>query len=173
MTSVEAYPKGSRTVIPVRVSAEIDGDFVVFLIGMRINSWWKPHKWLPPLLAMRPMLNELMADPDGGLLGYRYIGRLTFVQYWRSFDHLEAYARDPDRAHWPAWLRFNKLIKGSRGDLGIWHETFLVQAGQYEAVYSGTPRQGLADAGRLRDTAGPRQTARLRVKMRSEGSRLA
>ena len=31
-------------VIPTRMTAEIEGDFVVFLIGMRINKPWKIHK---------------------------------------------------------------------------------------------------------------------------------
>ena len=30
-----------------RLTATIDGDFVVFLIAMRFNSWWKVHRWLP------------------------------------------------------------------------------------------------------------------------------
>ena len=34
-------------VVPKRVTAEIEGDFVVFLIGLRINKPWKVHKWLP------------------------------------------------------------------------------------------------------------------------------
>ena len=29
-------------IIDRRVCAEIEGPFVVFLIGMRINRWWKP-----------------------------------------------------------------------------------------------------------------------------------
>jgi hypothetical protein len=29
------------------MAAEMDGEFVVFLIGMRINKPWKLHKWLP------------------------------------------------------------------------------------------------------------------------------
>jgi hypothetical protein len=32
-------------VIPQRMSAQIEGNFVVFLIGMRINKPWKVHKW--------------------------------------------------------------------------------------------------------------------------------
>jgi hypothetical protein len=31
---------------PGRVAADFDGDFVVFLIGMRINKPLKIHKWL-------------------------------------------------------------------------------------------------------------------------------
>jgi hypothetical protein len=30
-----------------RYSAEIEGDFVVFLIGMRLNRPWKVHHWWP------------------------------------------------------------------------------------------------------------------------------
>lgn len=154
-------------VINARYSAAIDGDFVVLLIGMRINRWWKPHRWLPPLRAMRPMLEELSRDPQSGLLGFRYLGRLTFVQYWRSFEHLEAYARAPGKHHWPAWLAFNRA-KGDRGDVGIWHETYLVRDGDYEAIYSGTPRQGLAAAGRIADTGAKRDTARQRIEAAAE-----
>lgn len=154
----------SNRPIPHRYSAQIEGDFVVFLIGMRINSWWKIHKWLPVLRAMRPMLEELVADPESGLLCFHRIGKLSFVQYWRSFEQLEAYARAQDKKHWPAWLEFNKRMKGCRGDVGIWHETFLVRAGQYEAIYSGVPRQGLAAAGPLEDTD-VRETARLRLRL--------
>lgn len=152
-----------KAVIPRHVAAAMEGDFVVFLIGMRINKWWKPHKWLPPLRAMRPMLDELSADPDSGLLGFHYLGKLTFIQYWRSFDHLEAYARAQDRLHWKAWTAFNRAMKDARGDVGIWHETYLIEAGQYEAVYSGMPRQGLASVGRIVDAIGLRATARGRV----------
>ena len=47
------------TVVPQRMAAQIEGDFVVFLIGMRINKPWKLHKWLPVFLAMPRMLKEL------------------------------------------------------------------------------------------------------------------
>lgn len=167
MATIVAAPQEldttDKTVVARHVAATIDGDFVVFLIGMRINKWWKPHKWLPPLRAMRPMLEELSADPKSGLLGFHYVGKLTFVQYWRSFEHLEAYARAPDRLHWKAWTEFNRAMKDSRDDVGIWHETYLIKAGQYEAIYSGMPRQGLASAGRLVAAKGSRETARNRI----------
>ena len=38
--------------ISERMTAEIEGEFVVFLIGMRINKPWKIHKWLPVFLAV-------------------------------------------------------------------------------------------------------------------------
>jgi hypothetical protein len=145
-----------------RMMAEIEGDFVVFLIGMRINKPWKIHKWLPVFLAMPKMLKELEQRPESGFLGYR--NGFTFIaQYWRSFAHLEAYARDKDQSHWPAWVAFNKRLGGSRGDVGIWHETYCVPAGQYEAIYSGTPASGLGAVGRLVPAAGAKESARGRL----------
>src|SRR3954466_7733817 len=94
-------------VIPGRMTAEIDGDFVVFLIGMRINKPWKLHKWLPVFVAMPRMLKELQGRPEAGLLGVT-MAFGVIVQYWRSFDHLERFARSQDASHWPAWVAFNK-----------------------------------------------------------------
>lgn len=37
---------------------------------------------------------------------------------------------------------------GRSGRTGIWHETYLVRAGEYEAVYGNMPLHGLAEAGR-------------------------
>lgn len=105
-------------VIPRRVTAEINRDFVVFLIGMRINRSWKVHKWLPVFRAMPMMIRELEARPESGFLGHvMTLG--VIVQYWRSFEHLEAYARDQNRLHWPAWVDFNRRVGGSRGDVGV------------------------------------------------------
>lgn len=32
-------------IYPERMIPQLDGDFVVFLIGLRINKPWKVHKW--------------------------------------------------------------------------------------------------------------------------------
>jgi len=147
-----------------RLAAELDGEFVVFLIGARFNKWWKLHKWLPVAAAMGRMLRELETHPEIGCLGYTRLGRTTLVQYWRSFDHLEAYARNADNEHWPAWAAFNKHFKHSREDLGIWHETYLIAPGRYECVYSGMPPFGLGRAGRLVPATGHRLAARDRLQ---------
>ena len=130
-----------------RVIGTIEGDFVVFLIGMRVNKLWRPDKWVPTAKAMVGMLKELYsAGPESGFLGHQPLSTFNMAQYWRSFDHLEAYARAKDQAHWPAWVDFNRRMKSGRGDVGIWHETYLVPAGRYETVYSGMPDFGLAKA---------------------------
>ena len=150
-------------VIPKRVTAQIDGDFVLFLIGMRINTFWKIHKWLPVFRAMPAMIRELEARPESGFLGHvMTLG--VIVQYWRSFEHLEAYARDQNQLHWPAWVDFNRRVGGSRGDVGIWHETYKVRAGEYECVYSGMPSFGLARASRSADAVGHLESARGRLE---------
>lgn len=148
-----------------RMAANIEGDFVVFLIGMRINKIWKPQKWLPVFFGMPKMLKELDAtDPaQSGFLGHNGLSLGTIVQYWRSFDHLEAYARSHENAHFPAWTAFNKRMKDSRGDVGIWHETYLVKTGQYEAVYSGMPTYGLGRVSELVPATGNRSEARKRL----------
>ena len=150
-------------VVAKRVTAEIEGDFVVFLIGMRINKPWKLHKWLPTTMAMRRMIRELERRPESGFLGH--IASLgVIVQYWRSFEHLEAYARDANHLHWPAWVDFNTRVGRSRGDVGIWHETYRVRAGEYECVYSGMPPFGLAKASSTVDAVGPLESARGRLE---------
>jgi hypothetical protein len=151
------------TVIEKRMAAEMEGEFVVFLIGMRINKPWKLHKWLPVFFGMPKMIKELQAHPESGFLGYNGLGKVI-VQYWRSFQHLEAYARDHDQQHWPAWVNFNKKVGKSRGDVGIWHETYLIKSGQYEAIYSGMPPFGLGKVGKLVPVTGARERASDRVR---------
>ena len=121
---MDSYDNGGEMakIVDRRMAAEMDGEFVVFLIGLRINKLWKIHKWLPAFLAMPRMIEELRNDPESGFLGH-VMSRRVMVQYWRSFDHLEAYSRDTNRRHWPAWVDFNRRIKACRCDVGIWHET--------------------------------------------------
>ena len=153
-------------IIDRRVCAVIEGDFVVFLIGMRINRPWKFWKWGPVSAAMPRMLIELARQPELGLLHARsHFGfpNIMVVQYWRSFEALEAYARNRDAAHLPAWREFNKAV-ASDGDVGIWHETYLVASGQFETVYNNMPRYGLGLAGDIVDATGARQDARQRIE---------
>ena len=113
-----------------RLFAKVDGSFVVFLIGMRINSLWKVHKWWPVARAMPRMLKELQQHPELGMLGGEMWGGRTtiLVQYWRSADHLFSYARNRDTEHLLAWRDFNRAV-GTSGDVGVWHETYLVGPG--------------------------------------------
>ena len=153
-------------IIKRRVCAEVDGSFVVFLIGMRINKPWKFWKWLPVANAMPKMLVELFRQPELGMLHAETqfsFPNVTLTQYWKSFEALETYAKARDRAHLPAWQAFNKSI-ASNGDVGIWHETYVIEPGKYENVYNNMPPYGLGRVGRIVDAVGARQAARQRVK---------
>lgn len=126
------------------------GDLVVFLIGMRINSPWRPDLWLPVFLAMPRMLTELFREPGSGLRGFRFAlgaGGPVIVQYWDSLDKLYAYASAPDSEHRPAWTAFNRQARKAPRAVGIWHETF--QVSRAESMYVSMPTQGLAQATEL------------------------
>ena len=138
-----------------RMTARIDGEFVVFLIGMRFNRWWKPQRWLPVAMAMPKMTRELEAHRELGYLGSeRWLGRtIVMLQYWRSMDQLMAYAKARDSAHLPAWREFNRRV-GTRGDVGIWHETYRVRPGDYENIYVNMMPFGLGKVGELLEATG-------------------
>ena len=118
------------------------------MIGMRFNKPWKVRQWWPVFTAMPKMLRALGQHPELGCLGTQsWFGPTTIiVQYWRSFADLDRFARDKDLPHLEPWRRFNRSIRDT-GDVGIWHETYQVRAGDYEAIYGNMPRFGLAKAG--------------------------
>src|SRR3954447_2364877 len=152
-----------------RHTADLEGDFVVFLIGMRFNRPWRVRNSLRVFTAMRPMVSELKANPQTGFLHAEYgffYGGPALVQFWRSFEELDRYARDPDALHLPAWRRFNQAVRDS-GDVGIWHETYRVRAGEYESIYGNMPRVGLGRVGEHRPL-GSTSTAPKRIGARSE-----
>lgn len=69
-------------VIAERMAARIEGDFVVFLIGMRINKPWKIGAWWPAFVSMPRMLKELEARPaeETGFLGHNGLSLKGVVQ---------------------------------------------------------------------------------------------
>jgi hypothetical protein len=157
-------------IFPGRFTADIDEPFVVFMIGMRINQLWAVHKWMPVAKAMPAMLDLLAKNPSKGLLGVENWVRwreVMGVQYWRSFEDLENFARNPSDPHLQVWKDFNRRV-GSDGSVGIWHETYMVNAGQYECVYGNMPLMGLAAATSHVAAVGNRETARLRMGGKSK-----
>jgi hypothetical protein len=133
-----------------RMTARMKGDFVVFLIGMRINKPWAVHKYLPVFMAMPKMLRELYEKPELGFIHHEmwFSRTVLLVQYWRSVEQLLDYARLKDAAHLPAWQAFNQAV-GTDGSVGIWHETYKAGPGSYENVYANMPPFGLGKAGQL------------------------
>ena len=165
----------SETVYPGRFTAEYDESFVVFLIGSRFNDWkiWK-YRWLGQ--AMGDMLTVLHEHPEKGFLGGESFFRFNpitsiLVSYWRSYDHLERFAHDKDDPHLEPWRRFMREI-GNDGSVGIWHETYKVEAGAYEVMYSNMSRFGLSKATRHVPVTDRSHTARQRLNRQQNDLRV-
>lgn len=58
-------------ILPGRHTAAHPDALVVFLIGARINRFYRPQAWLPVVRAMPAMLKELTAAPESGFMGYQ------------------------------------------------------------------------------------------------------
>lgn len=152
-------------IYPGRFTAVTEEPFVVFLIGMRVNKLTAVRKWLPTAQAMPPMLQTLYTHPEKGFLGgYNFVGwRMScLLTYWRSFEDLEAFARNPSDPHVGAWKKFNQAV-GSDGSVGIWHETYMIEPDHYECIYGNMPRFGLGGVVAHVPAVGRRHTARQRV----------
>ncbi|WP_369902296.1 DUF4188 domain-containing protein [Bacillus manliponensis] len=133
-----------------RYTAHMDDSFAVFVIGMRINKLFAISKWLPVARAMGGMMKELYQNKELGFLSTEsfFNGRtIVQIQYWQSFEALEQYARHAP-LHVEAWRSFNKKAFQTAA-VGIFHETYVVQNGQYETIYANMPLFGLAKAGNL------------------------
>jgi Domain of unknown function (DUF4188) len=156
-------------IINGRMAARMDRPFVVFLIGMRMNNWFAVDKWSLAVNAMPKMMRELYAHPELGFLGgHFWFGKTTIsLQYWNSYEQLEAYAHMRDRAHLPAWAEFNRKV-AKTGTVGVWHETYLSGPGQYENIYSNMPRFGLGGVGQLAEATGKRERAVDRLRVSAE-----
>ena len=161
------YASAMAKVYPGRFTAQVDRDFVVFIIGMRINRWWKVHRWFPVIRAMPLMLKRLTEDQSLGLLGYEQFFRpfpltTTLISYWESFEHLEKFASSPQLPHLAAWGKFIRSV-GDSGDLGIYHETFKVKRADVECIYANMPAFGLASAFKHVPVGKTTETARARI----------
>ena len=114
---------------------------------------------------MPRMLKELAAHPEYGMLDARMHFSLRspmVVQYWESFEKLDAYARQRDAEHLPAWAEFNRKVS-KNGDVGIWHETYRITPGSYECVYNNMPAYGLGKVTELIPAQGGQESAGQRM----------
>lgn len=129
--------RGRFTVLPEK-------EITVFLIGVHINKPLSVFKWLPVILAMPPMLKELSKDKTLGCMSFemffKYKG-VQIVQYWESNEQLLKYSKMPE--HLKAWKRFSKQLKNNDA-VGFYHETYNINANNYENIYLNMPKFGLA-----------------------------
>ena len=164
-------------VYPGRYTAVTDDAFVVFLVGMRVNKTLHVRMWWPVASAMPPMIRTLEENPQKGYLGAESFFRFwpmtsIMVTYWRSFDDLEYFAKNQDDPHLEPWRQFNKRI-GRDGTVGIWHETYMIEPGNYECVYGNMPEFGLAKATNHVPVSQDIMTARQRVRRLRRSEKVA
>ena len=157
----------SDPIFPGRFTAPNTSELVLFRIGMRFNGLRGIIPALRSFVSMPFMLAEQAADPQIGALSSTTSLAwpvITVTQFWRSFDDLERYATAADGRHTRMWRWFNKLGRSGLGT-GIWHETYRIAPGTYEAIYVNMPRYGLAAAS-AHEPVGP---AKARARARIEG----
>lgn len=90
-------------------------------------------------------------------IGWRHLG---FLQYWAGFGALDAWSRRAPHADW--WRGAVERMR-SRGDLGVYHEAFVVPRDRVESIYLDCPPVGLSAFGTLAEPVGPRTTAAQRL----------
>lgn len=132
------------------MAAEMDGGFVVYINGMRLNRVRGLPKYLRAGLEAGKMFRELAKDPDSGFLGHlsAYMSPRSgaAIQYWRSLEDIRRFAGDPDDVHVPAWQWYNREVDPD-GDVGFWAELYVVEDGNYETFYRNMRPVGLAEFG--------------------------
>lgn len=101
---------------------------------------------------------------DSGLLrseSFRMgLGRFGLLQYWRSFEAMEAWSHRPPHADW--WRDAVSRMR-SRGDFGVSHETYLVPRDKVEAIAMNCAPAGLFAFGLTGEAVGHDTNARGRL----------
>jgi len=146
MMSPRKQNSGPQAVRAGRCMARRDEPFATSLFGMRVNRLQGVPRFLGCLWLLRRVLRDLEAHPERGFLAgrvYRTGRTLVAVQYWESFDALDAWARDHRLPHRKPWQQYLREALDDEA-MGLWHETFLASPGSWEGVYVNMPPRGLA-----------------------------
>lgn len=143
--------------VPGKWCPQVEGDFMILMIGIVPHSLWSFWRWMPIVRGMVNMGKELQTKSDSGFLGYEvYVGlHPMIVQYWRSFEHLK-------RCPAPEWATLTQAASGDPS-LGVWHETYVIRAGDYEAKYSNMPPYGLGKFSKCVEAVGQYEKAEGRL----------
>jgi hypothetical protein len=136
-------------------------DLVVVLLGFKVRGL----RGIAATLNIGRGLTALRRNPPEGMLlderflfGWNHIG---IRQYWRDFESLERFTRDPLHAGW--WRDFLRDTHGC----GFWHETYSTSRGM-EAIYIDMPRRvGFGTFAPIRHPVGPFMSSRDRLQARS------
>lgn len=150
-----------------RMMADLEDEFLVFIIELQVHKLWRFRKWYPAVQGMSKMLGELMEKQEYGLLNYEYrfaFRRQLFIMYWRSYEHMHDWALNKKATHIPGWRMLYKLMTDHPDVMSFWHESYVVQPYQYESFYRNVPAVGLGRAGNLVPIKGGMSTAAARLR---------
>jgi hypothetical protein len=84
------------------------------------------------------------------------------LQYWRSFEDLDAWSHRSPHADW--WRGVVERMR-TRRDVGVYHETYLVPRGRVESIYLDCRPTGLAAFGATGEPVGADTNSRGRLGM--------
>jgi hypothetical protein len=161
-------------IYPGRYTAVYEDGFVIYAFGLRINKPLSARAWLRAIRTTYVIRQYLRTHPERGNLGFRVAllyGGLAVITFWRSLEDVQAFSRDPE-LHLQAWTWFNRVLRET-GEVGMWHEMYMVQPGEYEVIYGNMPRVGLADFAEHRPIGSTRETSLQRIGTQSHETALA
>jgi hypothetical protein len=145
-------------------------DSVAELCLIRLGFQVRRLSALPFAVRLGRAIDRAAAEAmkaDAGLFGSERFGiawnHFGVLQYWRSFDELEAWSH---RAPHSEWWRAAVERGRTRKDLGIYHEVFLVPRQQVESIYLDCRPAGLAAFGTTGEAVGPMTASRDRLGRR-------
>ncbi len=101
-----------------------------------------------------------LLDSERFLIRWNHFG---FLQYWTSFQALEAWSHRPPHSDW--WKEALERIR-TRGDFGIYHETYVIPRANVEAIYLDCPPIGISAFGINGEAVGKSTTSRDRLGRR-------
>ena len=128
-----------------RYYARQEQDFVLFVLGLRVNHYWnfrevlKLYRLIPKVFAEARQLGGI------GYLGgtYRFTLREPLIiQYWQSMDALQRFAHDPAHSHAQIWKLYHATA-GKSGSIGIWHEAYHIVPKGQQSNYFNMPFTGM------------------------------
>ncbi len=124
-------PAAARTIIEARSRNALS--------ALRLPHMSRLSRYVHPTRGLRfsPYVSADASDRVFSRNQVRYLGNSSQGYHWGSFDG----TGDDILLTWRNYYRRN-------AETGIWHETYLVRAGEYEAIYGHMPEFGLGRAGR-------------------------
>ncbi|MFO0951992.1 MAG: phenylacetaldoxime dehydratase family protein [Isosphaeraceae bacterium] len=142
---------------------ESQAELCLIRLGLQIHKVWA---W-PYVLKLGRAIERSAAEAisaGAGLLqseqyriGTKHVG---YLQYWQSFEALEAWSHRPPHSEW--WREALERMR-TKGDFGIYHETYLVPRERLESIYLNCQPAGLLAFGESSDPAGRGANSRGRL----------